>query len=141
MAASADATGLTRWRSVALGLILASAWVPLLAQTRISLAQLGFRQLEHRIRRALPALLEEHKSAGQLNQTLEEIPVGSTAVQQPEIFEDVMGLMESLVVEAVEETEISGIQSPSCKPRYPCGDDGALVCHSLTLPHIRPAGG
>jgi CheY-like chemotaxis protein len=44
MAASADATGLTRWRSVALGLILASAWVPLLAQTRISLAQLGFRK-------------------------------------------------------------------------------------------------
>ena len=44
------------------------------------LAQLGFRQLEHRIRRALPALLEEHKSAGQLNQALEEIPVGSGAV-------------------------------------------------------------
>ena len=44
MAASADATGLTRWHSVVLGLILALAWLPLCAQTRISLAELGFRK-------------------------------------------------------------------------------------------------
>src|ERR1035438_5207663 len=44
MAASADSTGLTRRRSVALGLLLALAWLPLRAQTRISLAQLGFRK-------------------------------------------------------------------------------------------------
>ena len=104
-------------------------------------AQLGFRQLEHSICCAQPAFLEEHKSAGQLDQTLEEIPVGSTAVQQPEIFEDVMGLMESLTVEAVEIGEISRIQSPSRKPCHPSGDDGALVCHSPTLPQIRPSGG
>jgi GAF domain-containing protein/CheY-like chemotaxis protein len=44
MAASADATGLTRWRGVVLGLILALAGVPLQAQLRISLAQLGSRK-------------------------------------------------------------------------------------------------
>src|ERR1035438_8704575 len=44
MAASADATGLTRWRSIALGLLLALACLPLRAQTRISLAQLGLRK-------------------------------------------------------------------------------------------------
>ena len=47
MAASADATdatGLTRWRGVVLGLILALGWLPVRAQTRISLAQLGFRK-------------------------------------------------------------------------------------------------
>jgi CheY-like chemotaxis protein len=44
MAASADATSLTRWRSVVLGLILALAWLPVRAQTRVSLAQLGFRK-------------------------------------------------------------------------------------------------
>ena len=44
VAASADSTGLTRRRSVALGLLLALAWLPVRAQTRISLAQLGFRK-------------------------------------------------------------------------------------------------
>src|ERR1039458_4355543 len=44
MAASPDATGLTCWRSVVLGLLLALAWLPLRAQTRISLAQLGLRK-------------------------------------------------------------------------------------------------
>ena len=43
MAASADSTGLTCWRGIVLGLLLALAWLPLRAQTRISLAQLGFR--------------------------------------------------------------------------------------------------
>jgi hypothetical protein len=42
-------------------------------------AQLGFRQLEYRIRCAQPAFLEEHKCAGQLDQPVEEISVGSTA--------------------------------------------------------------
>jgi CheY-like chemotaxis protein len=42
--ASADSTGLTCRRGVVLGLLLAVAWLPLRAQTRISLAQLGFRK-------------------------------------------------------------------------------------------------
>jgi hypothetical protein len=42
--------------------------------------QLGFRQPEYSIRCAKPAFLEEHKRAGQLNQPLEEISVGSTAI-------------------------------------------------------------
>jgi GAF domain-containing protein/CheY-like chemotaxis protein len=44
MAASADANGVTRWRGAVLGLMLALAWLPVRAQTRISLAQLGFRK-------------------------------------------------------------------------------------------------
>ena len=44
MAASSDTTGLTCGRSIALGLLLALAWLPMRAQTRISLAQLGFRR-------------------------------------------------------------------------------------------------
>src|ERR1035441_1086076 len=44
MAASADATGLTRWRGPLLGLQLALAGLPGRAQTRISLTQLGFRK-------------------------------------------------------------------------------------------------
>src|ERR1035437_1708187 len=43
MAASADAIRLTRWRGAVLGLCLALACHPVSAQTRISLAQLGFR--------------------------------------------------------------------------------------------------
>ncbi|MCX6628974.1 MAG: GAF domain-containing protein [Candidatus Solibacter sp.] len=43
MAASADATLLTRWRGAAVGVCLALAAIPLGAQTRISLAQLGLR--------------------------------------------------------------------------------------------------
>ena len=44
MAASTDATGLTCGRSIVLGVLLALAWLPLRAQTRISLAQLGLRK-------------------------------------------------------------------------------------------------
>ena len=44
MAASADSTGLTCGRGIALGLLLALACLPLCAQTRISLAQLGLRE-------------------------------------------------------------------------------------------------
>jgi CheY-like chemotaxis protein len=44
MAASADATGLTHWHSVVLALLLAQVCLPVRAQTRISLAQLGFRK-------------------------------------------------------------------------------------------------
>jgi GAF domain-containing protein len=43
MAASADAIRVTRWRGALLGVCLALACHPLSAQTRISLAQLGFR--------------------------------------------------------------------------------------------------
>jgi len=43
MAASADAIRLTRWRGAVLGVCLALACHPVSAQTRISLAQLGFR--------------------------------------------------------------------------------------------------
>ena len=43
MAASQDAICLTRWRSVGVAVCLALAYTPLSAQTRISLAQLGFR--------------------------------------------------------------------------------------------------
>jgi CheY-like chemotaxis protein len=43
MAASADANRLTRWSGAALGVCLALACLPASAQTRISLAQLGFR--------------------------------------------------------------------------------------------------
>src|SRR5450756_3093555 len=43
MAASADTARLTRWRGAVLGLCLALACHPVSAQTRISLAQLGFR--------------------------------------------------------------------------------------------------
>src|ERR1035438_9732363 len=103
-------------------------------------AQIGFRQLEHSIRRARPTFLDEHKRAGQLNQALEEIPVGSTTVQKPEIFEDVMSFIESLVVEGVEIAEIPWIESLSRKPRHPCGYDSALVCHPSILPSFRKRG-
>ena len=43
MAASPDAIRITRGRGVVLGLFLALTCTPLRAQTRISLAQLGFR--------------------------------------------------------------------------------------------------
>jgi GAF domain-containing protein len=43
MAASPDAIRITRWRGVLLGVCLAVACTPVRAQTRISLAQLGFR--------------------------------------------------------------------------------------------------
>ena len=43
MAASQDAMCLTRWRSVGVAVCLALACTPLIAQSRISLAQLGFR--------------------------------------------------------------------------------------------------
>jgi CheY-like chemotaxis protein len=44
VAASTEATGLTCGRSIVLGLLVALAWLPLRAQTRISLAQLGLRK-------------------------------------------------------------------------------------------------
>jgi hypothetical protein len=44
VAASAGSTGVTCRRVVVLGLLLALAWLPLRGQTRISLAQLGFRK-------------------------------------------------------------------------------------------------
>ena len=43
MAASQDAICLARWRSVGVAVCLALASIPLAAQSRISLAQLGFR--------------------------------------------------------------------------------------------------
>lgn len=81
--------------------------------------------------------LEMDESAGELDEALEKQMIRIASLQ-PEIFKDVMGLVEELVVEAVEKAEIPGIPRGSRlkvklidEGRYPPGfahDRGRRKC-------------
>ena len=58
------------------------------------------RQFEERGCRTGPALLQMHKRPRKLDQPLVECPVGAMSVRQPKFFQNVMGFVEQLLVEA-----------------------------------------
>jgi len=57
------------------------------------------RQFEQRRCRTQAVLLQMHESAGQLNQSLVEIPIHAVTIRQPQILKNVVRLVKFLLVE------------------------------------------
>lgn len=75
------------------------------------------------------ALLEVHKSAGKLDQSLVEVEVGTQAILEPEVFQDLMRLEETLLIEQSKETQVPRIEGAMVQIGCPLRDFLRLVRH------------
>jgi len=90
------------------------------------LDEIGLGQLEQRGGGAEAVLLQMDKSAGELDEALVKIAVDALAIRQPQVFQDVVRLVELLFVE---EHKVSGIAGIHARARKLGGQFG----HALTL--------
>ena len=104
------------------------------------LPEIGLREFEQRRRRTQPFLLEVNIRACQLDQTFVKIPIRPGLVCEPEFFQNIVGFVKFLAVEAIEITQVMRVASAPGKSRNPFGDFSALLAHpqSLTLTPLRP---
>lgn len=73
--------------------------------------QVRLGQSKEGIRRSEAALLEVHEGASQLDQPLVEAGPGLPAFAQPEVFEDIVGLVVFAAVEAGEPAGVTGVEA------------------------------
>lgn len=73
--------------------------------------QVGLGELEQGGGGAEPVLLQVHKGPGELDQALVKISIGTFAVRQPKIFQNIVRLIELLFVEEHEITGISRVHA------------------------------
>jgi hypothetical protein len=71
-----------------------------------------------------------HKGAGQLDEALVKIPVGTVFIRKPQIFKDIVRLIKQLAVEAVKITEIMGSEFLSLKRLNHQNNARAFVTHA-----------
>ena len=91
--------------------------------------EVGPGQLEQRRSRPRPVLLQMHKGAGQLDETLVKGAVGTVFVLEPDVFEDFVGLVKSLAVEQLEIAAVMRIQLPAGELPGHGGDAFVLAAH------------
>lgn len=74
------------------------------------LLEIALGQFEKGFRGFEPVLLQMHKRACELNEPLEKQIARSLPLGQPKLFENVVGLIIELLVEALEVTQVMGIE-------------------------------
>jgi ParB family transcriptional regulator, chromosome partitioning protein len=94
-------------------------------------SQIGTRKAEQRHCRAGPVFLNVNKRACELNQSLVKITVHPATIRQPHDFQNVMGLVEKLVVEAIEIAEVKCGQPLAAKSFDAPRDVFALLAHAV----------
>lgn len=90
-------------------------------------------QLQQRLRRTTPILLHMHKRTGKLNQSFVEIAIRSTAIRQPKFLQNIVRLVEQLPVEAIEVTQVVGVEFLPLERFNPSRDVSALFAHAGSL--------
>jgi len=74
-----------------------------------------------------------HKRAGELNQAFVKIAVGTGAIQQPQIFEDIVCFVKFLPIKQHEKAGVARINSFADKSRGERGDAFMFFAHGNSL--------
>ena len=77
--------------------------------------------------------MQVNKGAGQLNQALVKRTIGPVSLSQPQLFQYVVRLVETLGIEALEERQVVGVQVLSLKRRDGSGDLRAPAAHGKRM--------
>jgi hypothetical protein len=91
--------------------------------------EIGAGELEERRGGCGPALLQMDECAGKLDEALIKCGGRVAAVGQPEFLEDFVGFVEQLVVEALEEGKVMGIEIPPAAVLDEGRDFGGFIGH------------
>ena len=89
--------------------------------------QARLRELEQGGGGTQPVFLEMHKGAGELDQSLEKIPIRTVPVRQPQIFQHIVRLEKFLPVEQREITGVTRVHAAAGEFLHPAGDALVLV--------------
>jgi hypothetical protein len=92
--------------------------------------EVGARQLEQRGGGPQAVFLQMHKGAGQLDEALVKIAIGTVFIRKPQILKDIVRLIKELAVEAVEITEVMGSEFLSLKRFNHQDNTRAFVTHA-----------
>ena len=92
--------------------------------------EVGARQLEQRGGGAQAVFLQMYKGAGQLDEALVKIPIGTVFIRKPQIFKDIVRLIKKLAIEAVKITEVMGSEFLSLKRLNHQDNTRAFMTHA-----------